>query len=670
MTVAPEIAPAGEKATDPTAEPDEQQSAPLQDGPEQLSVTGTSVGGDNNGTVINQFAPEKEVRANLVEGPVTDDLITHATRAFCHPERFSRAALILRKRRLVVLSGRSSGRSLAGVRLLIDRNVGTLQRLDPARSLKDFVSSVKRRSGLVGYLWDDHTGTGWADPDGERTLGQLEHTLRAMDAYLVVAFNSDVSLKTVQEYVTELSPPPTSDVAHAHLKAKGISPERCHELLTQIKLSEVLPGYSKPRRGAEVARLLAEVEAGQYSFDEVAQTLYRNKDHDVQDWFTENTNTATRALGITVALLEGCPYNEIASAAKKLEDVLTNPENKEIWPYTPPDLFERTREEQLNNVHATISPRLGADDGLTNPERVRFTRPGWGMRLLRYAWKEFDRIRPLLHEWLGGLSEELPEDSDAQREVFTRFGKLIAASAEPGPLQWVRPWLETYGSGHHHQIAAITLGALCTNASYVQTVKDHLNWWARPTARTRYRHAVAIACRAEFGKAYPEFAMKQLGRLTKNCDSRLRALIPPAVRELLQEPSNRSLVLSSLAFWLAGGGAQARAMAYKCSIDALSLNQAPVTFASREESAIRMIFAALMTNTSYRPAVIKHLAAWSSWSSSGPHTVANQALLRILLTGDPSLMRRLGYDLRKYIERNEEGSKHLARQLALTLKDI
>ncbi|WP_336157007.1 hypothetical protein [Amycolatopsis sp. VC5-11] len=670
MTAATE-APASESPSVESPAPDSPAAAGPVDAPERTespTVTGTNVEGDHNGDIYQIFKPDEPetAKSSLVEGPVPEDRITQAAEAFCFPERFADAAAILRKRHLVVLAGHSSGRTHSGIRLLIDLNLESLHHLNPTRPPKDLLT---RQATTTGYLWANHDATGWSPEDCERTLDQLSERLRSQHSYLVLTFLGKPELGNVTKYVAELAAPPTAAVVQAHLTARGISDGRRAELLSEIDLETVSPVHRGPRHAAEVARLLAAVEAGEHSLADVKATLTSRADEDIQAWFEEHPDVSSRALAITVSLLEECPYYDIASAANKLEKVLANPENEEIWPYQPPDLLERSRSDRLNSVHAHVVRNASGSNIALGP--VKFSRPGWGPRLLSFVWTEFERVRPVIQEWLCTLTKELLSESPAQRRALTRFGTTLASAAEPNPMQWVLPWLGPDKPVHSQTMAATVLGALCANPGYIQQIKDVLRHWSKPNAPACYRHAVAIACGVEFGKSHPEFAMTQLGRLTKNCDESLRYLIPRAVQALLAEPNNRSLVLSTAAVWLLTGGAQAQAMAYQCAIKALFVAGAEKPLTERDKPAVRLVGSALLTSRKYRPLMMRWLANQGALATiSASEAAKSRYLLHTLLTGDSDFVRRFGYDLRKYLDAHRDNSRGLARQLDLIVKEI
>ncbi|RSN58719.1 hypothetical protein DMH01_22070 [Amycolatopsis sp. WAC 04182] len=647
----------------------------------QAAVTGNTVM-ENSGTVnntFNNFGPQPqeadrtdapEVTTSLVDGPVPDAMVKEAIKAFCHPGGYQNALRVLRDRRVLVLCGRSTGRTLAGVRMLIDLNLDALQQLDPLRPLND-LATLRKPTVPTGYLWDDITTKDWADGLTWRTLFSLERFLRESGSFLVIAFGAeDVRDPNVKAYLAEIVAPDTADVAKAHLKARGI-PEIQHAgLLGQVELDRALPDYSRPSRGAEVARQLHEAAQGHYDIEEVKENLYRRQDEDVKSWFEKNKDLQIRALAISIAFFEDCPYNTIAAASKELEEVLKNPENREIWPYRPPNLFWESRGDRLRRAQAKPRP---ADELMpVDPEPIIFSRPDWGERLLLYVWKEHERIRPIIQDWLAGVSRSiLIPGATGHDQSMTRFGTLLAKAAERQVMDWVINWAYD-GSESLQSLAAMTLRGMSANSSYVRVIKNFLHAWCNPRTQLSCRMTAAIALGGEFGRSQPEFALLRLRRLTKNATPELGIEIGKTISSLLAEPNNRSLVLSTLPVWILEGGATSRQIALRCALTALSLNGRTISFAEGDTAAVRILITALLEDGKLRRKALSGLTLWAveaEWKAESNSHIAG--LLRLLFTSpDDILIRRLSFYLRKAFAEDPRQTAPLRNALARSLKEI
>lgn len=656
MTAAAEVDQPPDQATlePPAPEPDQPQV-----------MTNNGIIAEN---VYTNGEPDEnaEVKTGLVYGPVADSLIDQAVNAFCVPGDYGHAGRILKEYRLVLLCGRSSGRSLAGVRLLIDANVRDLKRLDPTRGSRDLLGLQRNDSTIgTGYLWDDVNADAWCSELDTHVLGQLAHRLTELDAHLVVTFaNEDIDLDRARPYVAELTPAEPADMVRAHLRATGYETTLLKKLDQENDLRDC-----SPWRASEIARLLGAMQDGRFSEDDIKATIRRRGDEDVAAWFDDNGDIPARALAITVALMEGSGYNLVAAAAKTLEDILSNPENDELWPYLPPDLFEETRAERLRRIRARLEPASGWQ--LTDPERVMFSRPGWGARLLAYVWKEYERIRPVLQSWMGGLDDELPWMGVQHDEAMSRFGRMLAKAAEPDPFSWIYPWVR--GSEFQRSAAALILSALCENSEYVQGVKNRVYSWSRHWVDERFRFTATLVCRNTFGQSHPEFALNQLRKLTRKCQPDLRREIVTSLKSLLDEPSNRSLVLSTLPVWILHGGATQQDIATRCAVYALSLDTSkPLQFNDQEAVAVQILFTVLLENPRRRWRIMSGLTSWAI--RAGSHADLRRDVIRVLelLLGAPDelLVRRFSFFLRKALDEDRKATAPLAILTAEVLKEL
>ncbi|WP_206784084.1 hypothetical protein [Amycolatopsis sp. MtRt-6] len=606
----------------------------------------------------------KEVKTGLVYGPISDSLVNQAVTAFCVPVGYGQARRILAEHRLVLLCGRSSGRSLAGVRLLIDANLRDLKRLDPTRGARELLD-LRRTDYPGGYLWDDVDAEAWCGELDTHVLGQLAHSLVELDSYLVVTFaNEDIDLDRARPYVAELAPAEPADMVRAHLRAAGYDAA----LLKTLDQAEDLKDCS-PWRASEIARLLGAMHDGRFSEDDVKANIRGRGDEDVAAWFADNDDIPARALAITVALMEGSGYNLVAAAAKKLEDLLSNPENDELWPYLPPDLFEETRAERLRRIRARLEPPESWQQ--TDPELVRFSRPRWGERLLAYVWKEYERIRPILQTWMGDLDDELPWIGVRHDAAMSRFGRMLAKAAEPDPFDWLYPWVR--GSRFQQSAAALIMSALCENSDYVRGVKNRVYSWSRHRTGEKLRFTAALICRNTFGQSHPEFALSQLRKLTRNCDMYLQEEIVRSLKSMLTEPSNRSLVLSTLPVWLLHGGATQREIATTCTVYALSLQTSrPLRFDDKESEAVRILFAVLLEDPSRRQLVLAGLTSWAIRSAARIDLERDIIrVLKLLLNAPDEIMtRRFSFFLRRKIDKEPKATARLAKLTAQVLKEL
>ncbi|GHG05364.1 MULTISPECIES: hypothetical protein [Amycolatopsis] len=624
----------------------------------------------NNGIYANHLYTagkpdeDEDVKTGLVYGPISDSLVEQAVGPFCAPSGYGQASRILAEHRLVLLCGRSSGRSLAGVRLLIDANLHELKRLDPTRSARELLD-LRRTEHSGGYLWDDVNAEAWCGELDTHVLGQLAHALVELDSYLVVTFaNEDIDLERARPYVAELAPADPADMVRAHLRASGYDTGLLKMLDQEADLKDC-----SPWRACEIARLLGAMDDGRFSEDDVKAAIRRRGDEDVAAWFTDNTDIPARALAITVALMEGSGFNVVAASAKKLEDLLSNPENDELWPYLPPDLFAETRAERLRRIRALLEPPETWQQ--TDPEPVRFCRPGWGERLLAYVWKEYERIRPILQSWMGDLNDELPRMSARHDEAMSRFGRMLAKAAEPNPFGWVRPWVD--GTRFQQSMAALILSGLCENSVYVQGTKNRVNSWSRHWVDEGTRFTAALVCRNTFGRNHPEFALAQLRKLTRNCEDFLQREIVRSLKSMLGEPSNRGLVLSTLPVWILHGGATQQKIATRCAVHALSLEgSTPLQFGDQEALAVRILFTVLLEDARHREVVLFALTTWAIRAGTRPTLRRDVGRVLKLLLGAPDeiLVKRFAYFLRKYFEENRKATAPLSALTAEVLREL
>ncbi|HEV7978079.1 hypothetical protein [Amycolatopsis sp.] len=618
--------------------------------PERPDFQGNNAGRDNNGEMIshveNMWVSDKEIRI-YSDRPVPDRMRNDAMYAFAPPGDFNKASLIFTKFNLLILCGPGSGRTLAAVRLLIDKRVDHLQILDFSRPIDKILP--EEVVPKTGYLWDRISSPRLKEMSNS-DLDQLDDSLRKSEAFLVVtAENRDVLRGSTQPYSVELFAPSTEAVARAHLAADPTN-QRSEDLLNKIDMKQTLLDYTAPQRGAQVAKLLLKVGNG-YEFADIKADLQQRADDDVEEWFSTIEDITVRALAIAIAFLEFSSYGRVSEAAKMLEDILDNPENGDIWPYDPPNFFEYTRTDRLNLATAKLKVNEDLNEGRIDPELVLFTRPTWGERLLRYTWKEYERIRPILQTWLSDLAEQDIITRESRDRAMTRFGALLADSAEIDTIDWVRDWARS-DSFNRQSMAAMTLNGLTKNKAFLPQVRAYLIAWSRPTHPLTLRTTAALICQGKFAEEDPVFVLSQVRKLAKNPDVVLKGQLSKIIRTLIKEPRNRSLVWDFLVELIKTGSPTAQRIARDSAIDTLGNQGLPLELDEGEQELFRALIAALVLDQAKQVRVIDKLVEWARRAETDPKADAGlTALLRTLLAStDRNFVNRLSFCLHKAIE--------------------
>ncbi|AXB45934.1 hypothetical protein A4R43_28490 [Amycolatopsis albispora] len=546
-----------------------------------------------------------------------------------------------------MICGVGAGRSLAGVRLLLETNSEPLEMLDPERKVGSLLPEEVQEHG--GYLLDDYPKESLTDFT-DQTLAELSDTLSAKRAHLViVAENDSVMHGKARLYSAQLVPPDPKEVARARIAAKAPQENGPLALLEKVDLQRALLSHTAPARGATIADLLLKTEQG-YEFSDIEDDLYRVDDHDIEEWFERNQSPAVRALCITTAFFEKQSYFRIATMAERLTKVLENPEKGEIWPYEVPDLFSRTRQEMLDSITARL------EHGKL--EEVRFSRPTWAGRLRCYIWREYDKLHTYLRDWLKDAYENnLVFDNHSAMEAY---GSLLAERYDQNWRDWIFEWASS--SRHTHRtMAAKTLSGLLLNGIDPVIIRALVRAWAEPDAPIQYRRTAAMTCQGELGRQNPQFALDQLRKLAGTADYPLMIEISQALVSLFEEPSNQTLVLSFVHKILSGEKSSTRRLTMDAAMDFLTNCTHPPEFVNSDSWMICDIFDFLLRDGRRSTLVTKRIIRWARVTPPTDEHHANvKAMLTTLLHNpDKQASGRLSYYLDKAIRHNPASANPL-----------
>ncbi|MGH3622049.1 MAG: hypothetical protein ACRDQ5_09705, partial [Sciscionella sp.] len=407
------------------------------------------------------------------------------------------------------------------------------------------------------------------------------------------------------------------------------------------------------------ARLQVRVSREGYQPEQALHERSRRTGQEVADWFAGAQPVAARALMIAIAVFEHRPYAEVRQAAFALERRMHDPDLRWIWRYWPPNLFADARDGRLDQVRAEVRTSSADDHDV-----VRFVRPGWGAEVLDCVWRQYERLRPVLRDWLEAFCLETSSyGADAHRRAAEVLGNLVGRERDPDPVGDFESWAESPKS-ILREMAAAALGRIAEaqQPRNAGLVRHRLNDWSAPGSPVAKRLTAALAYGRAFGVTQPRYALRQLGSLTKRSDAHLRDVIIQGVLALVREPANRPEVLEELvewtsptnawtrrqvglasALWVLGlaGGSKADNRVYRVGI----------TDDERTRTLTRALLRNLMDDRRLRPKITSGLLDWAACAEREPALVPGfRSLLHAALAPpDDQVSRRISFDIRRLL---------------------
>jgi len=505
---------------------------------------GSVFGGDNAGT--------GESGGYLLEA-VAERTVAELGEVFIEPADFAAWCRLVADQRVVLLGTRPRwGNTALAVRILAAAGATAFHTVRFAGSPADLpVRDLPRGAGLIVEV----TGARALATLRSQSLDNLRDELTAAGSRLVVIADADdgASVGGLTAWRTVPAPPPAFDVVRRHLTFRIGDAARAETTLAEAFPGGELPGISAAaydiHRLVELARELAEVARGHGTLADAVDRFAAGADRAVEEWLDEEvTEPAERALVLSLAVLNGTPYEAVARACRLLESRWAAADRSAA----PAGRARRTLRERLKAARA----RLAVEEQSTRygpaPLQIAsFADDDYPPRILRHYWHEHDYDQDLLLDWLREVAD------GAVVRVATRaaiaVGYLGTFAFDTVRRDVVTPWAAG-GRGDERElaVAALHLPARAADTA-ARTVALVLDWAGRPAVAARTTAARALG--SSVGGVLRDGPDRHLARLAKGADSALALAIGDSVAELMIDAADGrvSALLSLLESWSAEG---------------------------------------------------------------------------------------------------------------------
>jgi hypothetical protein len=309
-------------------------------------------------------------RAELGASAIEPDHLDAVHHAFVPPADFADLASTVTGQHVIVLrASPGHGAPTAGLKLLVGSGVTQLYRLDPRRPLSELPREQLAES--AGYLL-----SGLSDPQLKALRGHdlsaLDAALKPLGGRLVIVIPTGLSApdQIVASYTVRLgAAPTTAEIVDSHLRWRVGSPGATKlQSLPEVAaaIDDLAGADARCGDAADFARLLAEAyrAAGTVDVEWVRTRMRERAAEDFDTWFDQLGDVTLRSLAVSLALLNGLPFEVVTSAAAQLRRRLeapllgqtTDPDIRVVTPLPErPDLFRDTRAARLRRLRTPPS---------------------------------------------------------------------------------------------------------------------------------------------------------------------------------------------------------------------------------------------------------------------------------------------------------------------------
>ncbi|MGC4807038.1 collagen-like triple helix repeat-containing protein [Micromonospora sp. DT233] len=495
--------------------------------------------------------------------------------AFVEPDDWPRVRSAYADKRIVILrAAPGQGKVTAAIRLLqapSDRRIFNLDRNVDLRQLAHWLNADTDSTDPLprgaGFLLCEPAG--WGDVQGWM-LQQLDDVLAGIDARLVLTIGSDAVLadQDLLDHVIDLPPAPDhARVLASHLRWRlggdaggGDAEERADRILADDALrayiEEVFTAGAPRKRAADLALVISqELDGDTVDVARLRDRMAERHTEDFDIWFGGLPDVPSRCLAITLAVLNGLPYEVVVRAARALAERLDGPpeagggQQKPRAPWRDPfGLTRRERERLLRARTRQVTSR--GPWGPVQVEALEYVDDGYAGMVLEHVWRQYQ-----LHDDLLGWLVELADDRASEEMRVWAGTALGLLSTYAFDVVWTRALAPMAEHDRRYWLREVVAYALRVPAADGRLRPLVENLVASLYANRTLPLGQATAARV-YGVSLGPFdagrALAALDRLAMIDDVRIANGIGDSLADLLLQDQERNapLVLSHITAWL------------------------------------------------------------------------------------------------------------------------
>ncbi|MEQ4305128.1 hypothetical protein ABNF97_27735 [Plantactinospora sp. B6F1] len=511
-------------------------------------VKGTVIGGDQ---IIYQQYLSDDARPVLTF-EVSRRLVDLARYGYAVGEAYPKLASAAGSRRLVIIQApRGRGKSAAAMRLCAEAGIFQFLAYKPTVLPEEIARTVKADTA---HLVEEMTPA-VAQALTAASLTDLESKLDPRSR-VVITVSDEITFRDpgVHQFVVTLGPAPAHrEVLRARLTYL-VGASRCaqaldHSDVTKLFAEEITADSPCDRVAALAWHLHESWGTGGPDVEAVRARMRRSMEREVEGWFLSLPTTSLKALAISLALLDGLPYQTVAATAESLAKLLEVPS---VTSTAGPDKFGESRTARINAIRAGLTwedvpSRLG-----TVPAQViRFLNSDYPPIVLRLVSDEYDDVRDNLLEWLRDLAGH-PDDAVRIRAA-AGVGVLAERAFEHILRTVIRPWARSR-SERRRELAAYALQDPGNRPELQHQVLALVDEWAAPSAPWQLQAAAARAYGAALGGDFPDRALDRLNRLAVTGSAEVGLAISYSLAELVDADHGKTgPILELVVRWMGNG---------------------------------------------------------------------------------------------------------------------
>jgi hypothetical protein len=486
----------------------------------------------DKGAVNNFSADESTGKSRLIVCVYRSEL-AQVRRHYVPPPHYDRALQMLREQHLIILYGAAGlGKFTTALHLVSALHEKAVFEMEPSLNFDrlDLNALGKGRGHVIDTL-------GQESANGLRPaqVARVARELRKAGHHLVITVDGRTSLPLagLNEFVVRWNEPPEAEtLLRRHLQA--LDEDKVAAVARKDAVQELLRSHPLPGDVVTLAALLRDVVAGSLALEEVANRFQGRVEQHVAQWFEEHTALEERTLLLAVAVFNGANYQDVADADQALQAKLRGPGEAPADGSVSP-LLGKSRRERLESVSAEVEAAFEETEfGRSPVEIVKLKQDACQPVVLRFLWREYDRARGPLLEWLRDCARH--SKVDVRAAAAAAVGELSRSDFTFLVESVIRPWAN-HDEARQRIAAALALGIPAWSGELAPQVLSLLHHWS--TLDTLENWKLAWTAAAAYGDLtglrFPDLALQDLRRIAETRDVRLLHAALRSLQRLFEE---------------------------------------------------------------------------------------------------------------------------------------
>lgn len=441
---------------------------------------------------------------------------------------------LLHNRLLYLFHSQHTGKDTSAIQLLLEVAVDKIYEWSPVTSVRELLNyPLRENTGFILTISDIEA----ADNIFMFNWMEFLKRLKEKNSYVILIGNmapNSEFLKTLSSAHPPFANPLSLIEAHVRQNEAELELEqRTISWLYTDEAKNLLPSGIEPKDAENLAKKAIAFVNGDIDRVQFVYSAKENVRTRIQEWYHSDRTDSEVAFYLTLGLLAGCSYDEIAEESRTLANLM----KEQLASFTSADT-NLGKDNILAAYHAqTKITKKGSDMGTYSQEEVHFTESADGLYIWEYVWNQHHKYRPVLSEWLFDLIRK--DDKTTKEKII----ELIAHLFEIDAMTIRKVFLQTLAQSNHVKDRLLAVNIL--ERIFLQEDQQHRLFllaksWAYQRTQENWRWTAAAFLGSTIGQIYYPDALAILKKVYQTGTKGTRPAVNQSLHQLTMLVRNGS----------------------------------------------------------------------------------------------------------------------------------